>query len=384
MNKETLSRRERVLRAVEHRPVDRTPIDLGMHYSTGISAFAYRNLRRYLGLAEKPIRVCDSFQFLALVDEDVLERFHCDCLCFHPGYPTTRTWKPREDYAFEISGGILPEQQPDGGWIFRGENGGRMVSPAGGFFFDGEGFDPWPKGSDYVSAVAKHTERVFKETDYFTMFVGGASAYFSDHPDYLVRLMLEPELIEEDCARQFEDNIRSTADIIKKCGETVQGICIASDLGTQNAPFINPQLFADLIAPWIKKYIDFVKRNSDYKIFFHSCGAMEPMIPSLIDCGVDILNPVQVACGNMEPSALKRKYGDKICFWGGGCNSQGPLPHGTPDEVRANVRDLMSKLAPDSGFVFNQVHNIMGNIRPENITAMLDTAYEESFKYGQL
>ncbi len=384
MKKETLSRRERVMRAIEHKPVDRTPIDLGMHYSTGISAFAYQNLRRYLGLEEKPIRVADSFQFLALVDEDVLERFHCDCICFHPGYPATKTWRPREDYAFEIAEGIITERQPDGAWVFRGEKGGRMLSPAGGYFFDGVGFDPWPEDIPYLPTVAKHTERIFKETDYFTMFVGGVGAYFYDNPDYLVRMMLEPELVKEDCAREFEANIQYTSEIIKNCGETIQGLCLACDLGTQTAPFINPQLYADLFAPWLKKYIDFVKRNSDYKIFFHSCGAMEPMIPILIECGIDILNPVQVACANMEPAALKQKYGDKVCFWGGGCNSQGALAHGTPEDVRANVRDLMSKLAPNSGFVFNQVHNIMGNVKPENIVAMLDTAYEESFRYGSL
>jgi Uroporphyrinogen-III decarboxylase len=86
----------------------------------------------------------------------------------------------------------------------------------------------------------------------------------------------------------------------------------------------------------------------------------------------------------MEPFALKEKYGDKICFWGGGCDTHGAFGTGTPEEVADNVRYLMSALAPNSGFVFNQVHNVMGNVKPENIVAMLDTAYEESFKYGTL
>ena len=108
--KETLTRRERVLRAIEHRPVDRTPIDLGVHYSTGISAFAYQELREYLGLSRTKIMVPDSFQFLARVDADVLERFHCDCMLFHPGWPETRTWKPRGRYEFEISAEIIPTE----------------------------------------------------------------------------------------------------------------------------------------------------------------------------------------------------------------------------------------------------------------------------------
>ncbi|MCL2095421.1 MAG: hypothetical protein FWH10_00790 [Oscillospiraceae bacterium] len=387
--KEILSRRERVMRAVERRPVDRTPIDLGVHYSTGISAYAYQNLREYLNMPKKKIEVIDSFQFLARVDEDILERFHCDCMLFHPGYPTTKTWRPREHYEFEISGAINPTLEDDGAWIFSGNdenNPGRMKSPAGGYFFDGWGFDTWASSLDFNTEVAKYAEKIYKETDYFTLYVGGGSGYFSDNPDYLVKLMLEPEEIKKDCENQYNWSIKSTADIIEKCGGYIQGLCLGSDLGTQTAAFVNPKIYADLIAPQLKKYIDFVKANSDYKIFFHSCGAMEPFIQILIECGVDILNPVQVSCKNMEPFELKKKYGDKICFWGGGCDTHGAFgkPTGTPGEVAENVRYLMSALAPSSGFVFNQVHNIMGDVKPENIVAMLDTAYEESFKYGNL
>ena len=380
--KETLTRRERVLRAIEHRPVDRTPIDLGVHYSTGISAFAYQELREYLGLPRTKIVVPDSFQFLARVDADVLERFHCDCMLFHPGWPETRTWKPRGRYEFEISAEIIPTEQSDGAWVFSGKNGGNMKSPVGGFFFDGTGFDTWPASHNFGAHVARRVEYIYKETDYFTLYVGGLSAYFSDQPDYLVSMMLEPEEITRRCEAEHLRNLSNADDIIRHCGKYIQGVCLASDLGTQSAPFVNPALYADLIAPWVKKLITYIKSNSDYKVFFHSCGAMEPFIPILIDCGVDILNPVQVSCANMEPFALKKKYGDKICFWGGGCDTQGAFGYGTPEQVADNVRYLMSALASDSGFVFNQVHNVMGNVKPENIIAMLDTAYEESFKYG--
>lgn len=91
------------------------------------------------------------------------------------------------------------------------------------------------------------------------------------------------------------------------------------------------------------------------------------------------MNPVQISANNMEPDLLKKRYGDKICFWGGGCNTQQVLGMKTPDEVRENVRWLCSILGKDSGFVFNQVHNIMGNVPPENIVAMLDEAYACSF-----
>ena len=81
----------------------------------------------------------------------------------------------------------------------------------------------------------------------------------------------------------------------------------------------------------------------------------------------------------MDPRALKAEFGDKITFWGGGCDTQKVLNNGSPDDVRENVRELMGIFKPGGGFVFNQVHNVMGDIRPENVVAMLDDAYEESF-----
>ena len=382
-----LSRRERVIRAIERKPTDRTPIDFGGHNTTGISAFAYQNLREYLNMPKKKIEVYDSFRFLARIDEDILERFHCDCLFFHPGYPKTQTWNPRENYEFEISSAVDISRESDGAWIFSNKNGGLLKSPAGGYFFDGISFDSWESKLDFNTEVAKYAEKTYKETDYFMfygLYTGGVNItahFISEDPEYLVKIMLEPEEIEKLCAEGHERNLKLTSDIIKKCGEYIQGICINCDLGTQTAPLVNPDIFADLIAPWIKKYIDFVKANSDYKIFFHTCGAIEPFIQILIECGVDVLNPVQVSCENMEPFSLKQKYGDKICFWGGGCDTQAVLGTGTPEQVADNVRYLMSALAPSSGYVFNQVHNIMGNVKPENIVAMFDTAYEESFKY---
>ncbi|HBQ63829.1 MAG TPA: hypothetical protein DD727_02670 [Clostridiales bacterium] len=162
-------------------------------------------------------------------------------------------------------------------------------------------------------------------------------------------------------------------------GGFIQGICVNSDLGSQRGPFCRPSLWEELCAPYLKEFCSFVHRNSDFKIFHHCCGSIRPFIPSLIDCGIDMLNPVQISADNMDPAELKRDFGSGITFWGGGCDTQRVLSTGTPEEVAANVRELTRIFKPGGGFVFNQVHNIMGNVPPENIITMLDTAYEESF-----
>ena len=109
-----LTSRERVRRAFEREPTDRFPIDLGAHLSTGISAFAYAELRRHLGLAEKPIRIVDPVQFLAWIDDDVLERFHCDVRILRAPWRQTASWTPRGSQAFEIPSTMRPIRQADG------------------------------------------------------------------------------------------------------------------------------------------------------------------------------------------------------------------------------------------------------------------------------
>jgi uroporphyrinogen decarboxylase len=112
-------------------------------------------------------------------------------------------------------------------------------------------------------------------------------------------------------------------------------------------------------------------------IFLHSCGSISELLPDLIDIGVEIINPVQTSAGGMEPERLKKEFGRDITFWGGGCDTQQMLPYGTPQEIDRHVKERIEIFAPDGGFVFAQIHNIVSNVPPENIVAM----YEAVKKY---
>lgn len=375
--KETMTSRERVLTTINHQPVDRMPIDLGFHYSTGISAFAYQNLREYLGLDTTHIEVPDMSQFLARVDEDVLKRFHCDCMLLNPGWKNTKIWNPRDKYSFRIPSSANLEKQQNGSWSY-GPGMARM--PEGGFFFDGRMpvFEEETE-DEMIRRYALEAERIYKETDYFTMFIGYHAYFVCDNVDWQCKMITDPDEILEENQRIHEAQIKSVAKVIDTMGDHIQAIAINSDLGCQSGPLCRPSLYEELCAPFVKKFCDFVHQNSDLKIFIHSCGSIKPFIPILIDCGVDIFNPVQISADDMDPLDLKKQFGHKATFWGGGCNTQRVLNVGTPDDVKTNVRELVSIFKPGGGFVFNQVHNIMGDIKPENIVAMLDTAYEESW-----
>ena len=153
-------------------------------------------------------------------------------------------------------------------------------------------------------------------------------------------------------------------------------LTVHNDLGNQNGPSVNPAVVREVFMPPMKRFVQYVKENSDYAVMLHACGSIYEFIPDIIDCGFDILNPVQISARNMEPGRLKREFGEELCFWGGGVDTQRMLPFGAPEEVRGQVRENAAVFSDGGGFVFNPVHNIQAGVSPENIVA----AYDEAVK----
>lgn len=375
---ETLSHRERVRRTIEHKPVDRCPIDLGVHFSTGISAFAYQDWRRSLGLATDTVEMVDSVQMLARVEDDILERFHIDTKLLRPHWREPSVWAVRDDYRFQVCGRLRPQRQANGDYIVEAD-GQRMRLPAGGYFFDGD----WLQVSDreeeeFLAETVRMADAMREEGDYFNLFMD-FPAYFFDL-EFACDMYTDPDSVHERNQVCHQENLRRLEALLRAdTNDNVDSVSLNSDLGMQNAPMVRPEMYGEFCLPYVKQFCEFVHRNSDKKIFLHSCGSIEPLLPYIVESGVDVINPVQISAQNMEPSVLKARYGDSLCFWGGGCDTQRVLGTGTSEQVRQNVRDLMAVFKPGSGFVFNQVHNIMGNVPPENITAMLDEAYQNSW-----
>ena len=149
-----------------------------------------------------------------------------------------------------------------------------------------------------------------------------------------------------------------------------------TDFGTQTSQFCSVELFKDLWAPSYTRINDWIHSNTTWKTFKHTCGAIRPLIESFIECGFDVLNPVQIGATGMDPAVLKRDYGERIVFWGGGVDTQTTLPFGTPDEVRDEVRRNIDTFLPGGGFVFNAIHNIQIHAPIENLVAMIDAIGE--------
>jgi uroporphyrinogen decarboxylase len=165
---------------------------------------------------------------------------------------------------------------------------------------------------------------------------------------------------------------------LEAVGENVLILSEADDLAAQRSLLCSIDLYKKMVSPYHKKLFSFMKEKARSKVylFYHTCGSVKPLIPILIEEGVDILNPVQVNAVGMDTKDLKREFGKDLTFWGGGVDTQHVLPFGTPDEVRAEVKHRIDDLAPGGGFMFNPVHNVQSDVSPENYMAMWETFQE--------
>jgi len=161
--------------------------------------------------------------------------------------------------------------------------------------------------------------------------------------------------------------VGSRIDAVFTCG---------TDFGTQTSSFCSVDTFRELYYPYYKQINDWIHRNTTWKVFKHSCGSVAKFIPSMLEAGFDILNPVQCTAAGMEAERLKSEFGDRLTFWGGGIDTQKVLPFGTPGQVQKQVLERCWIFSKRGGFVFNSVHNIQAQTPAENIVAMIDAVKE--------
>jgi uroporphyrinogen decarboxylase len=188
--------------------------------------------------------------------------------------------------------------------------------------------------------------------------------------NFLMMLGGEPQRVHRFLDALMEVHLRNLEQFLGAVGDSIDVICFGDDLGTQNSPQISPRMYREFFKPRHAILWGRAKQLANVKVMLHCCGAVRPLLRDLIEAGLDAINPVQISCRGMEAEGLKRDFGTDLTFWGGGCDTQRVLPNGTPAEVREHTLHQCEVLAPGGGFVFQQVHNIMANVPPENILAM--------------
>lgn len=415
-----MNRKERIRAAVDHREPDRLPIDFGSSFITGIHCSVVEGLRRHYGLEPRPVRVCEPYQMLGEVEPDLLDAMGLDVQPIFPqrtifGFPN-QNWKPWTTpwgQKVLVSEHFHTQTSAEGDtYIY--PKGDRAAPPSGhmpktGYFFDSiERIDPhfdeddlkvadnleeFGRMSDEEAAYWKSQAELYRKSDRaISVHLNGTClgdialvpAPFLTHPkgvrgvaQWYMTVASEPEFVMELFDRQVEIALENMARLHAIAGDVIDVVVVCgTDFGTQASLFCGVPSVREIWLPRYKRINDWIHQNTSWRTFKHSCGAIEPLIETLIDSGFDILNPVQCSATGMDPKGLKEKYGDRITFWGGGVNTQETLPFGTPEQVRAEVLERCETFAPGGGFVFNAIHNVQALTPIENVVAMIEAVHE--------
>ena len=406
-----MTSRERVLAALDHREPDRVPVDLSGHRSSGIAAIAYPKLRACLGLPPRPVRVYDIVQQLAVVDDDVLERFGVDTVELGRGFALDdgdwADWTLPDGAPCQVLAWSVPEREGDR-WVLRSASG-RVIAamPDGALYFEqthwpfleADDLDALPEALDECmwTAIAAPPGPLAAGPDGERAFTQGARAlrqrtdraiiglfggnlleigqFLYRIDGFLMLLAAEPDRAHAFLDRLVELHLASLERFLGLVGEHIDVILFGDDLGTQTAPQISPAMYREFFKPRHARLWRRAKELADVKVMLHSCGELRPLLGDLIDAGIDTVNPVQISCPGMHAAELKAEFGQALTLWGGGCDTQDVLPNAAPEAVAEHVKRQVGLLRPGGGFVFQQVHNILANVPPANIVAMFDAVH---------
>ncbi len=413
------ARRKRVLDAINHRTPDRVPIDFGGSSTSGMHVSCVAKLRDFYGLEKRLVKVCEPYQMLGLIEDDLKEAIGVDVAPLM-GRTTffgfeNRDWKPWTFNGLEVlvAEGFRTTVEP--------KNGGALIYPEGdlsarpsahmpkdGFFFDSiirqkpidldhlnpedntEQFQPLTEAQlDGIEEDARALDS--GEHAVFASLVNtnlGDIAWVPgpdlidpkgvrDVAEWYMLTASRPDVVHKIFERQVEVGIENLARIHRRLGDAIDVIFLCgADFGTQTSAFCSVRTFDSLWKPHYAEVCDWIHKNTTWKTFKHSCGSSERFFESMIEAGVDIVNPVQCSAKGMEPRMLKEKYKGRLVFWGGGVDTQRTLPFGTPAEVRAEVLERCEIFSQGGGFVFNTIHNVQANTPVENMVAMFEAVKE--------
>ncbi len=370
---------ERVKLAINHQEPDLVPLDIG---GTGVSQIhytAYTNLRRYLNLPEREARITFIPEQLAQFETDIAERLETDFQFVMPRAPSSYELVFRDlgDYtAYTDEWGIGWKKPKNGGFYYdmyyhplaKAETledfkAYKFPDPMDGFRY--QNLRP-----EIGSAVARGKAVVLAGIGSGILEI---YSWLRGYEKFYVDLALNQDFIAYMLDKLVEFKQAFWERALADFGDVVTITCEHDDLAGQRNLLFSPETYRGLVKPRQNKLFHFIKDHAPVKLFYHTDGAVRPILWDLIEAGIDILNPVQFTAANMDLKSLKKEFGRDLVFWGAGVDTQGVLGTGTPEEVREDVIRNIEALAPGGGFVFAPIHDIQANVSPENIMAMWNT-----------
>ena len=369
--------RERVRTALSHREPDRVPIDLGGSVVTSIGLEPYAALRERLGLPRREVRIMETVQQIAFVDEDAMDALGADVVPVFADPPSG----PAPVFA----------DDGDGGDSFLDDFGATLARPRGCRYYDWRAFPlpepsidalqrmPWPDPADparylglreRVKALRASTERAL-----FGIAPCGHDLFnqlfrVRGMEEGLMDLVANVEFAEAFLDRLTGTIVTAQERYLAEVGDLIDVHFAADDLAGQSGPLVSPTTWRKLVKPRQARIMAAIKARTRAPVFYHSCGAIREFLPDLVEIGVDIVNPVQISAEGMAPRALKERWGSKLVFWGGGVDTQWVLSFGSPQEIESQVRENLQILGTGGGFIFSAVHNVQATVPTENLLAL--------------
>lgn len=409
--------KDKVIRALNHQngPV---PFDLGGGPTTGIHISTMENLRDHYGLEKKIPKVIEPFQMLGMVEDDLREALAIDTsplwgqgTMFGFKNENWKEWTTPWGQKVLVAGEFNTTEDKDNVYLYA--EGDMSYPPAGvmpksGYFFDStnrqkpidddnlnpqDNLEEFGIISDSDIEYYKANKADMEKSPYFVFGNLGGTAIgdialvpgpmLKDPKgvravdEWYMSTVIRKEYLHDVFAKQTEIAIKNLEKIHLALGDAIQLAYICgTDFGTQIGTFCSVDTFRELYAPYYKAINGWVHKNTNWKTFKHTCGAVESFMGELIDSGFDIVNPVQWTAAGMNRKHLKDTYGKNLVFWGGGVDTQRTLPFGTPDEVRREVLETCEIFAEDGGFVFSTIHNAQACVPTENMVAMIEALKE--------
>jgi uroporphyrinogen decarboxylase len=370
----SLTHRERVQAVLAGEKPDKPVVDLGGRVAS-MSPPAYLALKEQMGFGQK--LTSETITFFAAIgefDPRVLDYFDI---------PIRRVYlKPASTFQLEIAedGSFEDEWHTTRKPV--GHFNARIGYPLQEATADDLGRFPWPDPNDSgrVEGLAKEARRWYEETG-FSLAAGHISAgIFQDcwnlrgMEQFFIDMALDREFAEALLDHVLEIHLGMWAQFLDAVGEYVDIVETADDLGGQVGLLISPEMYRVLVKPRHARLNEFIRRRTQAKILFHTCGAVMPLVDDLIEIGVEILNPIQPLPGLMEPEMLKKRYGDRLLFHGG-LDVQSLLLSGTPTQVRQHVLRYQEVLGTDR-YIMAPANTVQPGTPPENIIAAYQAALD--------
>jgi len=409
--------RDRVELALNYQEPDHPPLDLGGNPLCGIHVSVVYRLRQALKLDQPgmPVKVVEPHQMLGEVTPDLADALGSDVVGLTR--PTTifgfrkEGWKPWTTFdgtPVLVPAGFNTDPESNGD-ILLYPQGDKSAPPSGrmrkgGSYFEAiirrpaeDGVD-WrvednleefgPLSDDELEHLGREAERLYMETDkaIFADFGGlsfGDTALMPglglkcpkgirDFETWYMALTRCRDLVRELFDRQCNIALGNLARIYQVVGDRVTVVLAsATDFGMQTGLMISPRTYRELYKPFHRRLNDWIHQHTKWKTFIHSCGSIAPLVGDFVEAGFDILNPLQCSASGMEPSALKKRFGGQLAFWGG-VDGEYVLPFGAPDEVRKEVNNKMAALGPHGGYIVSPTSSIEPHTPVPNILAMVD------------